>query len=220
MIENKSLVEFTYWIESVFGTPELDHSGDLEDFIIDLNDRKTELVFLTKLLQSPAAILQNYTAHQIGQGLNYLFDGLYQDKHVFLDSSLDWNLQKKGIESIEILFQEIFAKLSEPSHPKYANSKMLDYTCLMWWDGYPTWGAPSDEFMSTHHDDKALNVMERILYCNSISCVESALHGLNHWVFNYRERVHQIIDKFLNKRGKLPSDIINQAEWAKAGTMQ
>ncbi|MCP3956043.1 MAG: hypothetical protein GY697_28090 [Desulfobacterales bacterium] len=76
-----------------------------------------------------------------------------------------------------------------------------------------------NEYMRNHHDMEMLLVMERILYSSSLACIESALHGLNHWVGNYREWIHQIIDKFLSNRGELPPEIHEQAEWAKKGTM-
>lgn len=207
-------VSFAEWTESIFNLPVFEYPGDLEHFAVQMEDRELYLRHLANLLKNPGKALGGYSADQMGQGLTFLFDGMYQENHVLLDLALDWNPQQKAIESVEILFQDIFATYSEPSHPDYADSEKLDYIRFMWWDLFPTWGTPMNEFMRTHHDDAILKLMERILNFKSMACIESALHGLNHWAFNYRERVCGIIDRFLRRR-RLPAAIIEQAEAAK-----
>ncbi|MCP3888618.1 MAG: hypothetical protein GY702_07060 [Desulfobulbaceae bacterium] len=145
LLDLQEKVPFTDWIESIFKLPLLDYPGDIEDLMLPLPNSEIKLKYLVQLLQSPSKNLTGYTAGQIGQGLDYLFNDLFQDNHVFFDSSLDWELQKKGIRTIEILFREIFVRLADPSSPLYANSEVLDGVCLMWWDIFPSWGNPSNE---------------------------------------------------------------------------
>ena len=71
----------------------------------------------------------------------------------------------------------------------------LDIPCYMWWDVIPLWP-------KLHVDDEVamlpavLEVMERSLATDSISCQESALHGFYCYGEFFRERAIEIISSY------------------------
>ena len=52
-------------------------------------------------------------------------------------------------------------------------------------------------------DKTALGVMEQTLDLNNEACIESALHGLGHFVLNHPRRAANIIKRFLDKQPDL-----------------
>lgn len=210
---------FHSWLDALFGAPLLSHPGDLCNYEILPSTREEELSFFSELFEFPSHVLAAYSADQVGQGLAYLVSGTYQTHpHVLLDRRLSTQVQQATILNIINVFREVFAIKTEQTHPEYAQSRSLDHICYVWWDVFPTEGAP-DERLADHFE-LFLSVMEQTLYINSLACVESALHGLNHWVKHREKRVHTIIDTFLRHSFRLSLSIREHAQWAKDGLMQ
>ncbi len=67
------------------------------------------------------------------------------------------------------------------------------------------------------HDQDILQVMESTLQLDSISCRESALHGLGHWQHQYPELVGEIIDKFSMTYWDLPKKLEDYTGYAFTG---
>ncbi|MFB2896957.1 hypothetical protein ACE1CI_28925 [Aerosakkonemataceae cyanobacterium BLCC-F50] len=205
---------FDIWLNSIFGQEVKEWSSDLADEVIIPKSPILQIEYLTQLFAHSQELLKPYCADRIGQGLNYL---IADDKMIYavFDDSIYWQKRQQCIQAIFSLFQNLFAKKCEPTHKEYAASKNLDHICYMWWDVFPSWGTGNADF-----DRTCLTVMEKILYLNSWVCCESALHGLNHWYYNNREAVIEIIDRFLQTRQKIPESVRQQAIWAKNGLMQ
>jgi len=208
---------FQEWLDSIFAAPLTRFPGDIGDHAVAPPSPEAELDCYVRLLEQPGRLLAPYPAASIGQGLDFLFNGLYQMPHVLLDPDLPRERRLRGLRGIENLFREIFAAQAEPAHPAYARSERLDSCCYMFWDVFPTWGggeALREECAAI------LQVMENSLELDSIACIESALHGLNHWVGYDPPRVRGIIDRLLASRRPLNPTVRQHAEWAKAGSMQ
>ena len=150
---------------------------------------------LTAFFEDPTRYLSSYSDTQIADGSTYLLEtALSSYALALLDPSVDLALRLRAVAAIPIVFDEVFAVrcLPDLSHAKTTEISPLNMTCYMWWDFFPTWGAPRRDV-----DTALLNVMTTILATPSSACREAALHGLGHWRHAYPDHVHAIIGRFL-----------------------
>jgi len=115
-----------------------------------------------------------------------------------------------------VVFAQVFAArcVASLGHLEKVSADPLNTTCYMWWDLFPSWGQGEREV-----DAALLSVMEEILSLDSIACQESALHGLGHWHSNHPDRVHEVIERFL-QRGTAPAELSSYARSAQQGCVQ
>lgn len=212
-----SIVSFERWLDAYFS--ESIPLSTYEPAEISLPREELLLHFRT-LLSAPGKHLLGYTSDHLRHGLDALFNGSYlfhDEFHVLLDPALSHTIQLEALSGIFRLFSEVFAPLCEPGDSRYAHGK-LDPICYMFWDIFPTWGGESSHVA---HNREILGVMEQCLRLESAACIESAIHGLNHWVHNHQEDCHRILDDFLARSRKVPlsATVIQNVAWAKKGEM-
>ena len=165
--------------------------------------------FMTQAFENAAMVFEPYSQARLNQGLWFLASNACSN-HMFalMDESVPWPDRQRCIASIHQLFEQCFARRCSPhlSHVDEPGASPLNLVCYMWWDIIPIAGRPADPAWR-EFDHAILNVMESTLQLDSISCRESALHGLGHWQHEYPERVGEIIDKFSMKKPVLPEKL-------------
>lgn len=205
------------WVAHVF-----DHPGERPEWYWDLDADLSEpepaacVDLLTQLFSDSARTLARYSDAQVGRGLWYLVNNACSCYSLALiEREVDLAARLACIEAIPKLFAELFRARCAPelSHGSTGSSNPLNTTCYMWWDLFPGWGTPRQDF-----DDSALAAMSAILEIDSLACQESALHGLGHWQSAYPQRIGEVIDRFL-KTGPRP-ELRAYASAARQGCVQ
>ena|SRR5579871_6260669 len=126
------------------------------------------------------------------------------------------------IDAMAVLFKDCFAARCSPhlGHLDEPGANPLNDICYMWWDILPLHGLE-------HHypqrpdsaaiDRRILSVMAQGLSLNSDACLESSLHGLDHWRPYYGKEVKQIIDNFIKAKPRLRPELRTYALTARRG---
>lgn len=178
--------------------------------------------YLTQLFQEPFPILNDYSDHQLNQGLWYIVsNGLSDYMFALMEESVPLKDRLACVHSFLTLFQNLFVVRCSPhlSHLDEPGVRPLNSICYMWWDLLPIGGDPKTA------EGKALNpalleVMEQSLYLPSLACQEGALHGLGHCTFYHRDSVQAIIDSWLATQAPLRPELLNYARGARTGCVQ
>lgn len=233
---NIQTLTFEQWITFIFdhplpapGQPNWYDEGEAPDEDDRWNTYAhphTVIEYLTRLFEDAPAILASYSEAQIGQGFWYLVNAACSyHLSALLDTSVSWPERKRGIFAIFTLFERFFAARCTPhlSHLDAPGSDTshispLNIICYMWWDILPI-SAQSQE--SNQHEIEAacLEVMRLTLDLESDACRESALHGLGHWSYAYRQQVETIIDAWLANHQELTEKLKIYALAARAGAV-
>jgi hypothetical protein len=77
-------------------------------------------------------------------------------------------------------------------------------------------GGPAPEDRRLLHA-AALETLTAILRLDSITCQESALHGLGHWHSAFPEQVESMIDAFISTHADAPAALLTYARNARCG---
>jgi hypothetical protein len=206
------------WVGQIF-----DHPGEGPEWYRDPNidlpepEPASRVRLLTILFRDPARYLAQYSDSQVARGLWYLIDNACSSYALaLLDREIEFQARLHCITAIPSLFAEVFARRCAPrlSHGETQSETPLNTTCYMWWDIFPSWGAPRRDV-----DGSILSAMAALLSLESPACQESGLHGLGHWQSAYPERVRGVIDRFLERGGH--SDALRRyANSAREGCVQ
>jgi hypothetical protein len=208
----------------------------------------TTVNFLTKTFEEPDVLLKRFNLDQVGLGLNYVFSPSCSDiMETLWNESVPWTARQRAIRSICKLCSDCFAAhcntlracfenrrgsvfapkalwrgaTKENSHLSKTLGSSLDYVCYMWWHEF-RYCAPA-EAAHKELDAECLRVMEFALGLESNACLESALHGLGHWVKYHPECAQQartIIDHFITTNPAASPEIITYARAAMEGKVQ
>jgi hypothetical protein len=121
---------------------------------------------------------------------------------------------------MQTLYKEVFQNRCSPylSHQQHEKADVdpLNNICYMWWD------LLGPHMMADYPDGRAWNiaclrVMSGALKLSSISCQESALHGLGHWRRYFPKEVEKAISDFLKRNRNMHPDLRKYALRAKRG---
>lgn len=212
-------ISFEKWLKWVF-----DHPVRKPEWYWDEGDDwresspATMVEFMTRLFETPAAHLLNFSDAQANQGLWFLTgDSCLNSLVSLLDKSVPWPQRERCIHSILRLFSDYLAVRCSP-HLGYIGepgANPLNAACYMWWDQLHTsdFGDPSNAVVNA----ELLSAMSRILELPHDACRESALHGLGHWQWCCTEKVTAIIDSFLTNNPKLRPELHAYALKARTG---
>jgi len=184
-----------------------------------LDDPKRLVQYYTWLLRDPVPFLEPYSADQIDQGLQFLFNNSYSNwMYAFIEPKVPWEARRECIRAIPHLFSAIFAERcsEELSHLDEASENPLNGACYMWWDVLPVHGRAEDPAYA-ERDREFLDAMQEILLLPSMACQESALHGLGHWSGQYPQYVEAAINRFLAVHPSLRPELRRYAEQTRIG---
>ena len=175
------------------------------------------VAYLTTVFENATRVLMPFSDAQINQGFWFLLDRSCSEHMVVLsDWRVPWLERKRCISSMYVLFAQFFALRCTP-HLSHLDTLEVDISkvsplnssCYMWWDLLPSMGKEVGEV--------CLEVMQRTLDLDAITCRESALHGLGHWVYDYPQEVETIIGAWLIRNPFLKETLKEYAHAAQKG---
>ena len=151
---------------------------------------KVQIKNVTQLFNNPS-IFDEFTDHQINQGLYYIAFGSDLPDHL-ADASIPLSLRKACIQSMESLYQNIFEK------------RDIQDAAYMWWDwfeGVPrNWTKDPLTKEGKELQKTMFNALSKTLQLKSERCQKGALHGLNHLK---HPKTKAIIQSYLRRNKKL-----------------
>lgn len=146
MVQLPADLPFEAWLDYLFGRP-IGPSGfrESDDWWDEAAAPERAVDYLTRLFEQPEVLLDRYPRRQIDRGFWYLVG---ESGHLgpLLDGPVAWEARRRGLLAIGGLFGRLFAPVCTdhlghldrgPQPPDPLNS-----ICYMWWDLFPTWGAP------------------------------------------------------------------------------
>jgi len=204
-------LSYESWVEYIFDHPVTDPPYWFELESPHWDDEASpsrKLDYLTQFFEQPEVALR-YTPHQIDQGLNLIFDCFCSSYlSVIADETLPWPDRQRCIEAMVPLYANLMAPTYGDQLGHVSNLRFPDlpsFSCYMLWDVICFYG-DMDHPDSRRIDETCFGVFERVLQLTAESCLESALHGLNHWHHAAPARVEEIGRVFLTRQdlsGKL-----------------
>lgn len=167
----------------------------------DLSLQKDQLVRLAaQAFKGAAKAANQFDEKQVCMGLRYLVNpSCGPIPYLYLDASIDFSIRSNAITSMQDLFRNLFAKLSNKNALYRACGGLpLSYreTCYMWWEMFPRHGVPRRADME-ETDTVICQTISSILEIDNLACQESALHGLGHWYSSRPDEVSEAIKSFL-----------------------
>ena len=209
-------LDFAEWVQYLFDNPP-DYRWF--DRITAWDDLPSGVLvrYLTRLFMEAGTVLAPFSDVQINQTLWFLVGEGSDGAWVLFDEAVPWAERRACLEATIALFTDCFLTRCTPtlSHLDEPASA-LNSICYMWWDLFPTWGAPEDP-RRAELDALVLSLLERILELPSDACRESALHGLGHWMSHYPERVVGIVDAWLRRQPEIRPALRTYALAARCG---
>lgn len=219
-------ITFEEWIKFIFDHPENEGKWYNRVDRDEWNTRARPLLsvkYMTTLFANAGTVLSQFSNLQLQHGLWFIADVSTSDHTVVL-----FNLENEVllidrvncIHSILTLYTEIFApRCSEYLSHQEPTHNPLNLVCYMWWDLLSAHYA-ANQPVRREMDDACFHVMNKILELESLACLESAIHGLGHWQRYYREKVKEIVDKFLNRNPDIDPNLREYALAAQGGHIQ
>jgi hypothetical protein len=209
-------LDFAEWVQYLFDNPP-DYRWF--DRITAWDDLPSAVLvdYLTRLFTAAGTVLAPFSDAQINQTLWFLVGEGSDGAAALFDAAVPWAERRTCLEATLALFTGCFLPRCTPalSH-RDESASALNSICYMWWDLFPTWGAPEDP-RRAELDALVLSLLERILDLPSDACRESALHGLGHWMSHYPERVVGIVDAWLRRQPGLRPALRTYALAARCG---
>lgn len=193
-------MDYESWIKFLF-----DRRIEEEAWFFDENFNEP-LINDTLLLQHSIQLfsdikfeLKPYSNEQIAFGLEYLINPSCGSWcYSFTAPSGPRDLKRKAILSMKEIFLHLFACRCESMPFKSSKKNRINWLCYMWWDIFPRHGVPSSKDYD-EIDQAILEVLRSILTSNNSACVESAIHGLSHWMISYPEIATEILESCSSK---------------------
>lgn len=139
--------------------------------------------YLTRLFKNPNQLVHKFSMEQIEQGF-WFIPSMQGFLRYILSKDVSFSQRKECIESIELLFKELFC-----------THKQLKLSCYMWWDSVFSYCALDTKNLSNEMNalDQVSQTISNILKFECLSAKESALHGVEHLVEMYNTvRSHEI----------------------------
>jgi hypothetical protein len=213
---------FDEWIKAMFDHPVREREWYWDDDFdaswdrLGMTDALT-VDYMTELFLAPHQ-LANYSYKQVAQGIWFLVGESSPGKSAYalLNSDVTLGGRIDCVQAVTKFFGQFVAPAAQGAADTKNNS--FHSACFMWWDIFPTYGAPNVGESELH--SACLDVMSEILSLSSEVCQLSALHGLNHWHLYHANRVEATVDSFLQKTPGLTPRIIEYAATARSGAGQ
>lgn len=204
---------YQQWLKFLFDRPEVS-GGDEWYWDINLEDfsatPEQKVLLIGKTFERSGTDLLKYSDIQVNNGLNYILNNAISDT-IFLitEEAVAEELRIDAVLKMKHLYRDCFAKRCSPvlSHLNEPSDSPAWFICYMLWDVSPL----------CRWKDVVLEVMEDALYLPNDACIESALHGLGHRLYQNEEEVPKIIYKFVMNTKNLRPELERYAWKAKTG---
>lgn len=203
---------YEQWIRFLFDRP--GEAGQREwywDTEVEFSASAEQQVSLVgKTFERSGTDLLKYSDIQVENGLNYILHNAASNTvYLIVQGGVPEDLRIDAVLKMKHLYRDCFARrcASVLSHLDEPGANPINNICYMLWDVSPL----------CQWKDVVLAVMEDALYLPNDACIESALHGLGHRFSQDKERVPQIIDRFLSKTKKLRPELRQYALKARTG---
>lgn len=222
MASVQKTIGFEQWVRYLFEHPVSDPAWHWDDDSEEVKLASERLIaYTTRLFIESEECLAPFSDEQVDQGLWFLAGEATTDLYALGEEEVPLAARLDCIRAISVLYEKCFVRRCSEhlSHTDRAGVCPLNTICYMWWDVFPLRGAP-DEPLRREVDEACLSAMERALSLRSIACQESALHGLGHWVSEYKERCEEIIGAFINSNQEHRPELRNYAMKAIEGNIQ
>ena len=218
-------LSFEDWVKHVFDHPILSpewyfQTQDSAHYQSWNSDARPDLALehMTRLFTSPAFLVDAYTPAQIDQGLGYLVSNSCSN-HMFVlrNDGIPWARRRACFDAMVPLYAELMARVYGDllGHTLTVNDENINYACYMWWDIIPLYGK-MDPPKTDPLDEAVFHIFESVLQLKSEACLESVLHGIGHWHWQYPERTAMLVAEFL-KRTDISDTLREYAEAAATG---
>lgn len=184
------------------------------------SDRLDLLHRVTTFFRTAGSLAARYTPEEL-KDLLWKFAGETGFLNVVFEERLPLEGRLECITSIKCMYLDLFQKhctrgLSHGLREYPPDFSPLNGICYMWWDIFPSWGAP-DNPQQRDVDQRILALLSELLEIEHEACRESALHGLGHWHLHYPGDSEKIVDRFLSSNHALPEKLKNYALAARCG---
>lgn len=144
---------------------------------------------------------------------------------------MDLDTRCACVEAVGKLFSEYFAPRCSSTWENESDTTMdsakpkLEWVCVTWWDELTYLYSAGDE---PDFNRKVLSVLSDLLLMPNLVCVESGLHGFNHWIQMFKwnredqftKEAQDRIDSFLTNQKSLPANLVNYARLCREGRAQ
>jgi hypothetical protein len=215
-ISDEELKLYEQWIRFLFdrpdtaGLPEWYWDTNLEEFSAT---PEQQVSLIGRTFERSGTDLLKYSEKQVNNGLNYIVNNAISNTvMLIIQKEVPEDLRIDAVLKMKYLYRDCFAKRCEPvlSALDEPDAGPINSICYMLWDTSPL----------CQWKDVVLEVMEYALYLPNDACIESGLHGLGHRFSQDKERVPQIIDRFLSKTKALRPELREYAARARTGYIQ
>jgi hypothetical protein len=158
-------------------------------------DPATAVGLLEQTFRGAKSLAEEFAPTQIASGLWYLLEPSNSSYGLALgDSRVAREARVDGIAATTSLYTDLFAPQLGAQRVSWDDGTAiapLALTCHGFWNLMPLSPATTD------CADACLDVMERALSLPNVPCIDSALIGLDLWCGAHRERVRDIVQRFL-----------------------
>ena len=206
--------EFNEWLETVM-------SVDRESLPPYTTDPRKNLKYVSQFFNEIKSFCSKTNPNLVGEVLwNLVGDATFiaipienieistEDFNIFLDS-----LFNLFANYLQFNCSNKMGSLSK-------SETKLDSLTYMFWDVLPYAPCSSGNAVLVRRNLDIIRTMSRILEIPSVACQESALHGLNHWYYEFPKEVKGAIDSFIENHKEISTELRQYALTAQAGEAQ
>jgi len=209
-------LDFDAWLDFMFGRPARSEFYPFFDEREEVWDPAPAVAvdYLTRLYETPAPLLHDYSDRQIGGGLWLLAS---EESHALYSREVPVEARERCVAALYRLYADLFDPRCAPAlgHLDEPGAGALNAACYMWWDILP-FVAATDDPDKDRLDARAIDVLEKVLRLANPACQESALHGLGHLVRHVRQPLDPIFAAYLERRDIRP-ELATYARAARSG---
>ncbi|MFN7114458.1 MAG: hypothetical protein ACK4PK_08900 [Alphaproteobacteria bacterium] len=210
---------FDAWIDALFNHAEedgdwrFDYTPTLEEALNPPEELTPEFIY--KLNQQMLEISPNYNDWQLAMGLSYIYDPACSDLARTLQCGpAPLSIRLQAVSSMKNIYTDCFELRCLPALGHLSEEgNELNGICYMLWDVTPIRSGSVEIYRAISE------LLEYVLRLKNIACIESALHGLGHLVYQRPDAAHTI-QNFITKSKGLDPRLLRYAEAAKTGYIE
>lgn len=208
-------MDYKRWQNDIFGKPP--HSDPIT---VELLEETYELPMSEAFDHIDRALLDStihalYSKDQIGIGLQLIFSNGCSDLPFCYVHINDEERKIAGIRNLRYLYDNFFERYCEAPVDNIGNNTTdgsIGFLCYMLWDIFVLYPGNATPGMI----NSGLDVMQHAINSDNDNCIESAIHGLGHWMPD-APRASKILQHWLLEPTTQNMNLIDYALEAKTG---
>lgn len=210
---------FDAWVDALFNHPEgngdwrFEYTPKLEEALTPPEELIPE--FICRLNQKMREISLYYSDWQLAMGLSYIYDPACSDlARAVQCGTSPLSIRLQAVSSMKNIYTDCFELRCLPALGHLSEEgNELNGICYMLWDITPIRSGGIEIYRAIS------GLLEYVLTLKNIACIESALHGLGHLVYQRPDAAHTI-QNFITKSKRIDPRLLRYAEAAKTGYIQ